>query len=377
MKVLMVVAWYTPKDAEVMSAGVFHYEQSMALKEYCDMALYYPYDTSLTTDFTCEEERGLLTYRRNPQMRNKKSIFEVRDIMSDLHRICKEWEPDIIHAHCGMPTGFVATLFGKKHGYPVVITEHNPIEKMNLGRKLDKLRFGLAYRMSQANVCVSEDSKNRLSAIFHKSCFQVIYNGVINPKKLISDNEIYAREGRVNACIVAAFYSLDIKGYQFLLPAIKKLKEEGIDIVLHICGGGEFLDYYVNMAKELGISENCIFYGACDRKKVYTIVSQMDFNISASIYECSGVSVQEALLLGKPLVVTKSGGANSLVNEETAIVVDRESVDALVDGIKEMIKKQSTFSAQTITEYAFDRFEIDQVSQQYMNLYNKLKETRK
>ena len=45
MKVLMVSSWYSPKDADVLTAGVFHYEQSMALKPYCDVALYFPYDS--------------------------------------------------------------------------------------------------------------------------------------------------------------------------------------------------------------------------------------------------------------------------------------------------------------------------------------------
>ena len=43
----MVVSWYSPKDAQVMTAGVFHYEQSMALKAHCETALYYPYDENL------------------------------------------------------------------------------------------------------------------------------------------------------------------------------------------------------------------------------------------------------------------------------------------------------------------------------------------
>ena len=98
----------------------------------------------------------------------------------------------------------------------------------------------------------------------------------------------------------------------------------------------------------------------------------MDFSISASIFECSGVSVQEAMLLGKPLVVTKSGGANSLVNSETAIVVERESVSALSEGILQMVERLPQFDDKKIREYAFAQFEIDEVSKKYVQLYEKI-----
>ena len=63
MNILMIPTWYSPLNAEVLTAGVFHYEQSIALKKYCNMALYYPFDLDLEADFVKNEERGLLTYR--------------------------------------------------------------------------------------------------------------------------------------------------------------------------------------------------------------------------------------------------------------------------------------------------------------------------
>jgi glycosyltransferase involved in cell wall biosynthesis len=132
------------------------------------------------------------------------------------------------------------------------------------------------------------------------------------------------------------------------------------------------MEFYQDMAKELGIENYCIFYGQCDRQKVFSIMNQMDFSISASIFESAGVSVQEAMLLGKPLVVTKSGGANSLVTEDSAIVVDRESTEALVNGIKEMSNRLPEFDTEKIRKYALANFEINQVSKKYMELYTSL-----
>lgn len=377
MKVLMVVSWYSPQNADTMFAGVFHYEQSMALKPYCETALYYPFDTELEENFSKDIEKGLLTYRRKKPVKSIPKISSFVQMLKgifDLKRICKEYQPDVIHAHCAAGAGRIAVLFGKLFGYPIVITEHSPIEQLNLDRVSSKRKLANVYKKSSANVCVSLDSKNRLQAHFPQCEYSVIYNGIYSPEVVGFDNETYRIEGKINACIVAAFYSKEIKGYQYLLPAIAALKKDGVDIVLHICGDGEFFDYYVTMAKELGVDDNCIFYGNCTKQKVYSIVSQMDFNISASLFECSGVSVEEALLLGKPMLVTRSGGANSLVTDQVAIVVDKGSSEALADGVKQMIKKLPHFESNIIYNYAFENFEIDQVSQQYMKLYNKLLE---
>lgn len=379
MKVLMVVSWYSPKNAEVMSAGVFHYEQSMALKPYCDTALYYPYDQNLPSKFEKDEERGLLTYRRRlPKVKIPKIGLGVQivNIICDLKRICKEFKPDVIHAHCAIPAGFAVTLFGKIYGIPVVITEHNPIEHFALDKKVIKSQVNFAYSHSKANICVSKDSMDKMKSNFPQCNFKVIYNGIYSPEVIGNDGVNYRVDGKINCCIVAAFYSKDIKGYQFLIPAIAQLKKRGMPIVLHIVGGGDYFDYYVDMAKQLEVEDCVIFHGNCQKKKVYSLVSQMDFNISASIYECSGVSVEEALLLGRPMLVTRSGGANSLVNDKVAIVVDRGSTEALVDGIEKMVEMLPHFNQEEIYDYAFRNFEIDQVSRKYMNLYNAVLENK-
>lgn len=369
MNVLFIPTWYSAHDAEVMQAGVFHYEQAMALKKYCNVVLYYPFDRTLDRPFLKAEERGLVTYRRRMRA-NVAARFA--DYVRDFRQIRKDTKIDIIHAHVGSEAGLIGVVLGKLFHIPVVITEHNPIELSNLDSKKSWLKNQLAYKNSDANVCVSRDSMERLQKYFPECKFSVIYNGIIDPQNTAGDGVCYRREGVTNCCIVAAFYSKEIKGYQYLLPAVSELVRAGEKLVLHICGGGDYLAYYQQIAKDLGIEDNCVFYGQCDREKVYGIMRQMDFSISASIFECSGVSVQEAMLLGKPLVVTRSGGANSLVTEETAIVVDRESVSALVGGISEMIARKAEFDSEKIRAYAYHHFEIDQVSRRYMDLYEKL-----
>lgn len=368
MNILMIPTWYSAHDAEVMIAGVFHYEQSIALKKYADVAIYFPYDTSLDVGFYKGMEKGLLTYRRGKRIPFINPLLYVLDFI----KICKEFKPDIIHGHVASGGGFIASLLGGLFRIPVVITEHCPIEMMNFKSTSFMKRVEQVYKRSFANICVSNDLSKRLQEYFKDAKFETIYNGVIDPLKAQKDGNKYAIEGVINCCIVASFYSKDIKGYQFLLPAMKELVKQEEKIVLHICGGGEYLEYYQQMAQELCISDNCIFYGNCDKEKVYSVLEQMDFGISASLFESAGVSIQEALLLGKPVLVTKSGGGNSLVTEQVAVIVDKGSASAIEYGMKKIISQLDLYDSRTIRNYAIQRFEMDEVCKQYMELYNSI-----
>ena len=372
MKVLFVVNWYTPKSATTWTAGVFHYEQSIALQDYCNIRLYWPLDSEIN-GLVSGNEKGLYTYRSGwDKARNKISWF--KKTLKYLDEIITEFKPDIIHANVAYPAGLVCVIAAKKHHIHVVLTEHAPIEQMYLSNPLRKAMRRYVYKNMERNVCVSIDSKNRLSKFFPDIKYQVIYNAVIDPKTLAMDGINYRKDGGINCAIVAAFYDKEIKGYQFLIPAMQQIKQLGIKITLHICGGGTYEQYYREMAKDLDVEDYCIFYGQCDRTKVYSIVSQMDFCVSASVFECSGVSVQEEMLLGKPILVTKSGGANSLTTKDTAIVVDRNSTKALVDGLIEMSKKCHDFDTKKIISYAKYNFEISNVTKRYFNMYKEVME---
>jgi glycosyltransferase involved in cell wall biosynthesis len=235
---------------------------------------------------------------------------------------------------------------------------------------------GTAYKHSDANICVSRDSQEKLSRIYPTCSFDVIYNGIIKPD-YNSDTHQYYREGYLNIVIVAVLYDLEIKGMKYLLQAMASLKEKGEKIWLHHIGGGEYLSHFENLAGQLGIDDVCTFHGRCDRKKLYEIVNEMDFFVSASLMECSGVSVQEAMLLGKPVLGTNSGGVDSLVPEKAGRIVEKANAAALAEGILAMKENLDSYDRQWIREYAGDSFEIGKISLKYMELYKKVICTKK
>lgn len=370
MNILMMVSWYTAMGKDKLEAGVFHYEQSMDLAQHCNVAIYYPFDTDIKDEDTKEIEWGILTYRSKYQTSN--ILQTKRQIKKTMKKIVQEFQPDIIHAHCAGGAGFYAIAEARRYGIPVVITEHTPLgishaDKFGVSRLFSKI----AYSNSSVNVCVSKSSQKELTEAFPKCEFEVIYNGIIAPETK-AKSEVYYKDGYVNVVIVAVLYDLEIKGLKYLLKAMQLVKQRGEKIILHHIGGGEYLNYFRNMAKKLDIEDVCIFHGPCDRDKLYAIEEKMDFFVSSSLVECSGVSVQEAMLLGKPILGTNSGGVDSLVPKEAGIIVEKANADALMKGLVFLSHNLKKYNTETIKRYAYENFEIGNISQQYLQLYKRV-----
>ena len=133
----------------------------------------------------------------------------------------------------------------------------------------------------------------------------------------------------------------------------------------------------MELAQKLDIEDLCVFHGRCERKKLYEIVNEMDFFVSSSLVESGGVAACEAMLLGKPVLGTNSGGVDSLVPKEAGHIVSKGSEQALADGIVYMEEHLKDFDEEWIKKYAYDSFEIDNISKKYMQLYENVLQEEK
>lgn len=367
LNVLMMVSWYLPRDGRD-HGGNFHYEQAVSLSKYCNIMIYYPYDRQ-AKQIEGGMEQGIHVWRSPYKLQNK-----IRNRMYMFHtmrQIVKDFRPDLIHAQVATEVGRFAIILGWLFHIPVMVTEHSTIEASGV------LQFPLhqyadfVYRHSRYNACVSEDLTKKLSAIFPKYHFHTIYNGIIVPGKVETSAQ-YRREDSVNFALVASLYDRNIKGIPTLLQVMQRMKREGLQMTLHIVGDGAFRQEFEQMAVQLGISEACIFHGKAEKKKLYQILSQMDFLVSASKFESFGCTIAEAMMLGKPVVATKSGGPESFVTKQTGILVEKENEDALYQGIREMMIHYPDYQGDSIREYAVKKFDMDEISRKYLRIYRSI-----
>ena len=371
INVLMMVSSYW-QGAEKFIGGNFHFDQAVSLSEYCNCAIYYPYDKSLNVPFTDTVDRGIRTFRSKYAL--EKKLRNRRYMVRAMKYIIKEYHPDIIHGNVATEAGRFAVALGKLFKIPVLVSEHSAIEASGVEYFPHYYYAKIAYENCDYITCVSDDLTRKLGKIFPRCEFHTVYNGIVEPdnKLLMNVQKRYRKEGAVNMVVVAAFYDSSIKGIQFLLPALKRLLSEGRKVALHLVGGGEYLSYFKQMAQKLEITQNCIFYDHCSKEQVYEIVSEMDFMVSSSLFESFGCSIAEGMMMGKPAVATRSGGIESIVNDETGILVEKGSEEELYQGIKTMAENYKKFSSERISYYAHEKFLIGMISRRYMDIYQEI-----
>lgn len=369
MNVLMLVSWYAPKGE--IGEGSFHYEQVVDLNRFCNCAIYYPYDRYIQQPYEYGIERDILVFRSKYALKNK--IRNRIYMFCAMRKIIKEFKPDIIHGNVATEGGRFAVIFGKIFHIPVIITEHSTIEASNVEHFPHYYYAKNVYGNSRYNACVSDALTEGLQKIFPQYTFQTIYNGIQTLEPMENQHQ-YCKDDCVNVGMIAGFYSREIKGVQFVLPALKQMVDDGYRVHLHIIGGGEYLEEYINKAEQLKLSQYCTFYGNCSHDKVFSIDAEMDFIVSASLFESFGCAVAEAAMLGKPIVATRSGGVESIINADNGILVEKGNVQSIYEGMVWMYNHYQQYDAWKISKEAQKKFSIETISKKYMDIYKEILE---
>ena len=89
----------------------------------------------------------------------------------------------------------------------------------------------------------------------------------------------------------------------------------------------------------------------------------------SSEYETFGVVLIEALAMGKTVVATRCGGPESIVNKDVGVLVEKNSIQALHDGMEYIYKRNDDFKPELIKEYCNKNFSEEAVSNKLIAIY--------
>lgn len=166
------------------------------------------------------------------------------------------------------------------------------------------------------------------------------------------------------------------KGYEYLLTAFAELqKATDVEIRLCIIGGGPLENALKQQTLMLGITESVTYTGGINHAQAMNELSKTDIYVLSSIFEGFGLAVAEAILLEKPVVVTKVGGVMDIVNDTTAILIEPADSQSLAEGLqiamgltvaerKERVEKAKT---QVIEHYSIEKV-VEKLSYSYTSL---------
>src|SRR5262249_13834193 len=85
--------------------------------------------------------------------------------------------------------------------------------------------------------------------------------------------------------------------------------------------------------------------------------------------ESLGMVLVESLACGTPVVATRSGGPEDIVNEKVGVLVPPEDPEALADAIQRVLQRPEDFARADLTAYAFAKYSGTPMSKEYLELY--------
>lgn len=196
------------------------------------------------------------------------------------------------------------------------------------------------YRKFDSIVCVSEQAQKSFAQKFGDGYPLITLYNIMDVNRIREEAEMINIPKEVFT-IVAVGRLCEAKNYGLLLKVVEILNSRKHRLCCRIIGDGEMKEELMRIKNKKKL-DNVLFLGA--KKNPYSYMKCADLYVSSSIYEGLSTTTIEALVLGKPCVVTDCAGMRTILgdNNEYGVVVPIEA-NALADAIGKMMTDEDYY----------------------------------
>lgn len=240
-------------------------------------------------------------------------------------RLCKHIPFHVVHAHDWL-VGSAARVIQTQLNIPLICTIHATEHGRNNGihNSLQESVHEKERRLihdAQAVIVCSEYMKKELIDLFYvrPDKISVFPNGIEpgmflsqcrsnNIKKkyqLRSDDRLIFSVGRV-------VYE---KGFHILIEAAEIIRKETVNVRFIVAGKGPLLHEYRALVKEKKLEKYVQFIGYITDDERNQLFHLSDLVVFPSLYEPFGIVALEGMVVGKPTIVTNTGGLQTIVED--------------------------------------------------------------
>jgi glycosyltransferase involved in cell wall biosynthesis len=289
-------------------------------------------------------------YRYLPFFFKKYRLTKRADVLFNNY-VLQYGKPDIIHAHNFLYAGVIADYLKKRHGINFIITEHSSSFSRNKISKNSIKSIQIVSKNASAVTAVSK-SFIKLLKSFIKSDIDILPNLVDNIffegefKNKLDSNFTFLHVG-----------SLDLnKNQELIIKSFKKLSEIYNNVHLKIAGEGVLLIHLENLVRVLQLDKKVTFLHRITQQKVKDEMMEADCFILSSNFETFGVVLIEALACGLPLISTKCGGPDDIININNGLLIDVGNQFEMEQAILFMYENINKYSKEKLRIEARERY---------------------
>lgn len=268
----------------------------------------------------------------------------------------QSWRLDIIHAQSAIPGGQIAQALAQSLQVPYVVTEHQHLI-FDYFSNADWRSALAVYQNSTTLAVVSEFQRHMM-----------LMNGVRSPMRVIGnwvDETRFVLPPALSASsppnILFIGSTSRLKDHTTFFNALVALKASftqpfSVTVVSPDFQKGEN-DRLIQLVQEQKLHDIVHVLPSAGRDQIVQLLHRCTVFVSTSIAETFGVAVCEALMCGKPVVVTASGGIADFVrhgqNGFIAPIGDHASIAA---GIHQVFEQSYVFKPDAVRSSVVNRF---------------------
>lgn len=213
---------------------------------------------------------------------------------------------------------------------------HNDYDKMQMSKEIDIPFFKkIDYIFTDSEECKLVLEKN--FQIFSGK-FQVLKN-IVSPKLIykLAQEKIEAPYPGFKIISVGRFSHQ--KGYDMAIDAVKIVKDKGYAFNWIILGDGELKEELKKQISDNNLTDTIQLLGI--KENHYPYVKQADLFMQTSRFEGKSISIDEAKILNKPILVTNFSTVNDqITNYETGVIAEMNS-QSIADKLIELIENET------------------------------------
>lgn len=164
-----------------------------------------------------------------------------------------------------------------------------------------------------------------------------------------------------------------VKGYEYALLAIRRLKDMGVPVRFEIIGKGRELDRILYTVEDLQLKDDVLLAGKLRPEQIRERLQHADAYLLSSLAEGISNAVLEAMACAKPIVTADCGGMREVVeNGVEGFVVPVRDIEAMAKALQTLwqepkLRRQMGIAAR---ERVIRDFNMENQIAQFRELYH-------
>ncbi|MBK5284054.1 MAG: glycosyltransferase family 4 protein [Bacteroidia bacterium] len=381
-KILFVSGWYPTEDKPSFGIFVRRHAEAAALNN--DVAVLYIRTTYSGDEKLFNVRSGIenklfeviITINKSklpfaPLFFLFKYLFFLRALIKGYNIIVSHYgKPDLVHGNILFEGGMQALMLKSIYGIPYVCAEqwtgYMPEDGSYKGlmRKWCSKQIALKAKYI---LPISNHLKEAMTAQGLNARYVIIPN-VVNTQ-IFHPSPTGKAKGKTKMLHVSSLDERQ-KNFSGILRAFKKISMQDKEAYLTVSGGKDNLVAAKKLVIETGIEDDkVIFMGHQNESELASTYSDASFLLMFSNYETLCCVALEAIACGIPVVATRSGGIEEVVNSSNGILVDTHNEEQLVSAIEAISVNLEQFSPLNLFHYVNDNYSYEKINHQLNEVY--------